>query len=58
MTNPPMPHTIGKEPATIRVNCSACGGPPRLHRCVLVRMYGPKNIVTTTCLTCGKEVTG
>lgn len=57
MTNPPMPHTIDHKPATIRATCSRCGGGPRLHRCVLVRMCGTNNVVRSTCLTCFKEIT-
>lgn len=54
---PGMPRTIDRKPATIRAVCRKCGGEPRLHRCVLVRMIGPRGEVTTTCLTCGNKVT-
>ena len=56
-TNAPRPASIDRKPITIRAACHTCGGSPRLHRCVLVRMVGNNNHVKTTCLTCGNEVT-
>ena len=54
------PHPDNAKPSTMRANCLSlkCDGKPRLHRCVLVGMSGrDNNIVKTTCLTCGKEIT-
>ncbi len=47
---------IDKKPITIRATCSQCKR-SSLHRCALQCMVADKNVVKTTCLNCGHEVT-
>jgi|GEM_PF-3529734 len=47
---------VNQAPITIRAKCRRCRE-YALHRCVLVRMVGRKNIVESICLRCGRSIT-
>lgn len=57
MVNAKPKRHIDRTPIAVRASCKQCGQ-SRLHRCVLVRMIANRGVVKTTCLTCGREVTG